>query len=92
MNVIKRDGSIVPFEFEKIKNIKKEIVVSGIRAQDMALRLKYAGIESSKIKIISDISNVVNYVGKNSTGDISILPTYTALLAISKMKNLKIKK
>ena len=32
-------------EFEVINNNKNEIVVSGIRANDMALRLKYAGVE-----------------------------------------------
>ena len=59
-------------EFEVINNNKNEIVVSGIRANDMALRLKYAGVE--KIKIINDIT---------------ILPTYTALLKLNRMRILK---
>lgn len=74
-------------EFEFLKNAKHEIVVSGIRANDMALRLKYAGIE--KIKIINDIAQAVEYVGKNAVNNITIMPTYTALLQINKMKNLK---
>ena len=74
-------------EFEFLKNVKHEIVVSGIRANDMALRLKYAGIE--KIKIIEKIQEAVEYVGKNAERNITILPTYTALLQINKMKNLK---
>ena len=37
-------------EFEFLKGAKNEIIVSGIRANDMALRLKYAGIENIKIK------------------------------------------
>ena len=53
----------------------------------MALRLKYAGIE--KIKIINDIAQAIEYVGRNAVNNITIMPTYTALLQINKMKNLK---
>ena len=78
-------------EFEHLSDVKNEIVVSGIRANDMALRLKYAGINTGKIKIIGNIEQAVNYVGRNSKDNITILPTYTALLKLNKMKNLKIK-
>ncbi len=74
-------------EFEGLKDAKHEIVVTGTRADDMALRLKYAGIE--RIKVINDISKAVDYIGKNAESDITILPTYTALLKINKMKNIK---
>lgn len=73
-------------EFEGVNDNKHEIVVSGIRAHDMALRLKYAGVE--KIKIIPDIKQAVEYVGKNAENNITILPTYTALLKINKLKEL----
>lgn len=76
-------------DFESIKDTKKEIVVSGTRANDIALRLKYAGINSDKIKIISDLKQAIDYVGNIADNDITILPTYTALLKISKMKNIK---
>ncbi len=72
--------------FEELKGNKYEIAVSGIRANDMALRLKYAGIE--KIKIIPDIKKAVEYIGKNAENNITILPTYTALLKINKLKEL----
>lgn len=77
-------------EFECLRNSKKEIVVSGIRANDMALRLKYA--EVNNVKIISDIKTAVDYVGKIADNDITILPTYTALLKLNKMRNLRSKK
>ena len=77
-------------EFECLRNSKKEIVVSGIRANDMALRLKYA--EVNNVKIISDIKTAVDYVGKFADNDITILPTYTALLKLNKMRNLRSKK
>ena len=38
-------------EFELLNDVSKSIVVSGTRAEDMALRLKYAGVEVNKINI-----------------------------------------
>lgn len=76
-------------DFERLKDIKKEVIVSGIRANDMALRLKYAGVDVNKIKIIDNIKNAVDYLGKSADNDITILPTYTALLKINKLKELK---
>lgn len=74
-------------EFEGIKDNCHEIVVSGTRAEDMALRLKYAEVKN--IKVISDIKKAVEYIGKSADNSITILPTYTALLKINKLKGLK---
>ena len=74
-------------EFEKLSGTKNEIIVSGIRAYDMALRLKYAGCD--KIKVVQDIKEAVDYVGNVADNNITILPTYTALLKINKLKGLK---
>ena len=75
-------------EFEILSKTEKNIVVSGTRAKDMALRLKYAGLDEDKITVINDLNLAVKYVG-NTTGDVTILPTYTALLQLNKMKILK---
>ena len=77
--------------FELLANNKNEIVVSGIRANDMALRLKYAGISEAQIKIIPQIEKAVEYISKSADNDITILPTYTALLKINKIKSLRSK-
>ena len=76
-------------EFEGIGVNKHEIIVSGTRANDMALRLKYAGVDTDKIKVIGDIEKAVDYVGKSADNNITILPTYTALLKLDKIKKLK---
>lgn len=78
-------------DFSLLNGCKKEIVVSGIRANDMALRLKYAGIKQDKIKVINDINKAVDYMGKKAETNITILPTYTALLHLNKLKKLKVK-
>ena len=74
-------------EFERLVSVREEIVVTGKKAQDMAIRLNNAGIK--KVKIIPDIESAVNYLGKNAVNDITILTTYTALLKIDKIKELK---
>ena len=76
-------------EFEVLKDIQKEIVVSGIRANDMALRLKYAGVPTDRIKIVPEINKAVEYVGQTAQNEITIMPTYTALLHVNKLKSLK---
>ena len=62
-------------EFETINGANKEIVVSGTRANDMALRLKYAGCKN--VKIIPEIKSAVEYIGKIAEENITILPTYS---------------
>ena len=76
-------------EFERVGVNRHEIVVSGTRANDMALRLKYAGVDADNIKVICDIEEAVDYIGESADNNITILPTYTALLKLNKMKNLK---
>ena len=73
-------------KFELISDAKKEIVVSGSRARNMALRLKYAGVDSSKIRVIDNIEQALKYTGESAEGNITILPTYTALLRLNKNK------
>ena len=55
----------------------------------MALRLKYAGVPLENIKIIPEISKAIDYISKVADNDITIFPTYTALLKINKMKKFK---
>ena len=71
-------------DFELLKECKKRIITSGSRAYDMATRLKYAGIEN--IKVIPNIHTAIHTITREAEGDITILPTYTALLEINKIK------
>ncbi len=68
--------------FDFLSNHKKEIFVSGKRAYDMALRLKYANIKDDLIKVNENIVSAINQslktLEENET--LYILPTYTVLL------------
>lgn len=81
-------------DFEQLKNAQKLVITSGIRAQDMALRLKYAGIAQDKIIIEKDIKKAVEIAASSDTieENITILPSYTALLKLNKIKFQKGKK
>ncbi len=61
--------------------------VSGIRATDMANRLKYAGLEPTDIHVDSSIEaaldKAINSLPSGQT--LYVLPTYTAMLAFRKM-------
>ena len=75
-------------EFELLKDTKKTIVTSGIRANDMALRLKYAGVPTEKIKVVPDLFEAVEEVSssEDKTEKVTIMPSYTALLQIKNYK------
>lgn len=75
-------------DFEQLKNAQKLVITSGIRAKDMATRLKYAGITQEKIIVEEDIKSAIALAAKSDNIEerITILPSYTALLKISKMK------
>ncbi len=71
-------------DFEQLKNAEKLVITSGSRANDMATRLKYAGIPSNKILIEPNIMKAIDIASKN--GKTTILPSYTALLKINQEK------
>lgn len=75
-------------DFEFLKDAENPIVVSGHRANDMAVRLKYAGIDASKITIIPQIDESIEYLlnSLDINEKITILPTYTALLKMQRGK------
>jgi len=72
--------------FELLTNHKKQIITSGIRGADMAVRLKYAGIPQENIKTEKDIKTaIIKSLRQTENGEkLYILPTYTALLNIQK--------
>lgn len=69
-------------DFEKLPDMGDRLAtlyVSGVRADDMAIRFKYAGIEADKIKIIRDYDSLLEEMLKGEK-QVYIMPTYTAML------------
>ena len=67
-------------DFEQLKDAKKLVITSGIRAYDMALRLKYAGIPQEKIIVEPNVKRAIDKASKDDKT--TVLPSYTALLEI----------
>ena len=71
-------------DFEKLNQISEkltEIWVTGRRADEMAMRFKYAGIPVEKIKVIKDYEKLIESAADQSA-PVYIMPTYTAMLDI----------
>ena len=70
-------------DFENIRNLKN-IVISGDRVYDLALRLKYAG---SEFEVIEDLKRaLLKAVSKTKIREtLFILPTYSAMLDVRKI-------
>lgn len=59
-----------------------QIICSGTRAYDLALRLKYAGVDPSQLTIEPDLEKAFPLAQHHLDGRLFILPTYTALLEL----------
>lgn len=61
---------------------RNDIIAAGTRAQDLAVRLKYAGIDPKKITVEPDLEKALKEARKGLKGRLFILPTYTAMLEL----------
>jgi UDP-N-acetylmuramyl tripeptide synthase len=66
-------------DFESLKEMNvNHFYCSGLRAEELALRLKYAGIEEGKISIDKDIKDVLKK-SIEKTENLFVIPNYTLL-------------
>jgi UDP-N-acetylmuramyl tripeptide synthase len=78
-------------DFELLAGRVRRVTCSGTRAPELALRLKYAGIDPSRIRVQADLPSALReaaadgLVGSDSTAPIYALPTYTAMLALREL-------
>jgi len=74
-------------EMEIVKDYAKNIVVSGIRGEDMQLRLKYAGYDMSLVTLEKDLTKALELALTTlpSSETLYILPTYSAMLELRKV-------
>ena len=71
-------------DLENLAGGVRAAVCSGTRAEEMAMRLKYAGVESAKLNVRHDLRQAfqaaLEQTGAKET--LYVLPTYTAMLAL----------
>jgi UDP-N-acetylmuramyl tripeptide synthase len=71
-------------ELERLQDRVNTAVTSGLRAEDMAVRLKYAGVEANRIRVESDPRRAIELALRAAEpGEtVYVLPTYTAMLRV----------
>ncbi len=71
-------------DFERIVQMGDrltQLIVSGTRADDMAVRFKYAGIPLAKLRVIRDYGALIDTCLQQDK-PVYIMPTYTAMLEL----------
>lgn len=69
-------------DFERLSTMGErldQVLVSGVRAEDMLLRLKYAGVPEERMTLVHDYGELIERMCK-SEHRVFIMPTYTAML------------
>jgi lipid II isoglutaminyl synthase (glutamine-hydrolysing) len=74
-------------DFEVLAGRVRRATCSGTRAEEMALRLKYAGVDPSAIAVERDLGRSLDQAVANREGAAPLyaLPTYTALLDLREL-------
>jgi UDP-N-acetylmuramyl tripeptide synthase len=77
-------------DFELLAGRIRRVTCSGSRAADLATRLKYAGIETERIHVHSDLGGALEEASASrpegaGASTLYALPTYTAMLALREM-------
>ncbi len=69
-------------DFEILPGRIGSVVVSGTRAEDMYMRLKYAGLDLSRVTLVKDFEPALaaGLEQVPAGGTLYVFPTYTAML------------
>ena len=59
----------------------RQVIVSGDRALDMRVRIKYAGIDDGRIRVERDYARLVDWIAGQEL-PVFLMPTYTAMLEL----------
>lgn len=70
------------FERLQVTVDRLQVICSGTRAYDLAIRLKYAGFKPEQISIEENLEESLKRARAGLKGRLFILPTYTAMLEI----------
>jgi UDP-N-acetylmuramyl tripeptide synthase len=74
-------------DFEPLFGSLDRLVATGGRAAELALRFRYGGVDEERIEVIPDLAAALDrgLALTPSGGELVVLPTYTAMLALRKI-------
>jgi UDP-N-acetylmuramyl tripeptide synthase len=69
-------------DWELLAGSIRRMTCSGTRAAELALRMKYAGVEASRLEVVPPLADGLDAALADGSGPLYALPTYTALLEL----------
>jgi UDP-N-acetylmuramyl tripeptide synthase len=69
-------------DWEVIAPHVRHMTCSGTRAAELALRLKYAGVDGDRLEVVEDVEAGLDAALARGDGPLYAVPTYTALLEL----------
>lgn len=69
-------------DFEVLAGRLRRVVCSGTRAAEMAVRLKYAGVDETRLVVQPSLPGALDAAVADGTGRLVAIPTYTAMLEL----------
>jgi lipid II isoglutaminyl synthase (glutamine-hydrolysing) len=75
-------------DFEMLAERVRKVTCSGTRAPELALRLKYAGLDAERICVQPDLSKALHAAAADrpeQDAPLYVLPTYTAMLSLREL-------
>jgi lipid II isoglutaminyl synthase (glutamine-hydrolysing) len=74
-------------DFEPLAESLEQLIVSGGRAAELALRFKYGGVAVERIEAVPDLEQALDrgLAATPEGGELVVLPTYTAMLALRRI-------
>jgi UDP-N-acetylmuramyl tripeptide synthase len=72
-------------DFELVAGRVRRVTCSGTRAAELALRLKYAGVDPARLHVVPALEAGLDAALANGQGRLVALPTYTAMLELRRL-------
>ena len=72
-------------DWELLVGRVRRFTCSGTRAAELALRMKYAGLDTDRIHVVDDLEKGLDAALADGEGPLYVVPTYTALLELREL-------
>jgi lipid II isoglutaminyl synthase (glutamine-hydrolysing) len=74
-------------DFEPLEGALEQLIATGGRAHELALRFKYGGVSPERIQVVPDLERALDRALDLTPpgGELVVLPTYTAMLALRRI-------
>ena len=72
-------------DWELLVGRVRRFTCSGTRAAELALRMKYAGMDPERLHVVDDLERASTQALADGDGPLYVVPTYTALLELREL-------